>query len=126
VAIVLVIRDDIGFLLALAVELQKHDIGLMAARSTSEARNAPRKWHVQPNLLVIDASTLQECRFAAEMRGRIPGLKVLGVLSGKGGCREMVDGFLKDDKPGQPRDIRTWVKAIRRALAPIGVIKTAQ
>ena len=85
---VLMLGGDIGFMLGLAVELARRSILSCPARTVRGARSLITRFHLAPDVLIIDCSIHGACSFAEKVAQEVRNVEIIGILSDSHHCKE--------------------------------------
>ena len=115
-AVVIAVHNDVGFLAAMAGELQKQRIALIPASTSSQAERLLAELKVKPDLLIIECKIRNVCSFAAAMRQRRAALKVVGLISEPQKCARCRELLTTTVYGSRTRMIQWWVALIKVLL----------
>src|SRR5690242_6952183 len=88
---VLIVDSDLGFIVWLSYELHKRNIQALPARTIEEARTMLAHFRSEPDLLIMNCSIPDTCRFARELAEERPNAAIIGIISDGNGCKGCAD-----------------------------------
>ena len=116
---VLILDDDLGFIFALAQELNDRHISAFPARTAREGHSIIRDLRLDPDLLVIDCSSPGACSFAGEVAKESVDVKIVGLVSEHFQCKECAERLVttfRDPDDGAPDRISYCANVIEALL----------
>jgi hypothetical protein len=116
---VLFLDGDLGFVLALSLELSKRHVIAFPGRTASEAWSLMTRFQLRPDLLVIDCSSPDACSFAESVIKERPDLKIIGIVSERYHCEECANRLaatFRDPEDQAPELIPNCADTIQRLL----------
>jgi hypothetical protein len=116
---VVFLDGDLGFVLALSLELSKRHVAAFPGRTSSEAWSMMTRFQLSPDLLVIDCSSPDACSFAESIIKERPDVKVIGVISEGYPCEECASRLaatFRDPEDQAPERIPNCADIIQRLL----------
>ena len=96
---VLMLGGDIGFMLALALELAGRSILSCPARTVRGARSMIARFQLAPDVLIIDCSIHGACSLAEKVTKEVRNAEIVGIVSTLHHCEECAQrltGTLRD------------------------------
>lgn len=116
---VLFFDGDLGFVLALSLELSKRHVAAFPGRTANEAWSMMARFQLSPDLLVIDCSSPDACSFAESILKERPDVKIIGVVSERSHCEECATRLVatfRDPEDQAPERIPNCADIIQRLL----------
>ena len=102
---VLVLDGELGFMFALSHELSKRHIAAIPSRTVREARSMISRFHLEPDLVVINCGCPGACAFAEGVAKERRDVQIVAIVSERhqcGKCGERLAArFREDEAPDQ-------------------------
>lgn len=85
---VLVLGGELGFMVALSVELNKRHIAVVPARTVREARSTLTRFRLSPHVLLINCSSPGACTLAEDLVKLRRDVRIIGMISERYQCKK--------------------------------------
>jgi DNA-binding NtrC family response regulator len=113
---VLIIDRELGFMWALAQQLQARGIATIPSSSVREARTVLAAIQPHLSLVIVNCRCKGACSFAEQLRKRHHLLRIVAIISRGFSCRECqrsVSATLDDPEDREPERLAQCVELVR-------------
>ena len=118
---ILLLDSELGFMLALAHELNRRKVAAFPSFCVQEAQSLIMHFGLEPDVLVIECSRPGACAFAKAVAVERPGVQVVAITSERPGgrkCEAPVAAQLCDPQDRIPERIGHCADVIQALLKP--------